>query len=183
VDAEALREEVTPSTLTVSTRSKTWAAVSALGAAWYVATVAAPDAPGTKPGDDAMTCEQLATELAPYMQQMMPNLQAFGMSQQQLYQQGQQKSQQRQLEHAALTPLATAGALDPTGASKRAYQAAAMAQAAKDRAEDEATVNSPLAKQANAQGQQVADQAQQMQANARLRRLMQLGQQKGCTKR
>ena len=40
---------------------------------------------GAKPGDAAMTCEQIAAELAPYAQQIMPNLQALGASQQQLY--------------------------------------------------------------------------------------------------
>ena len=165
----------------MSTHCKTWVAGCAIGAALCVRAIAAPEAAGARPGDEAMNCEQLATELSPYMQQMVPNLQSLGMSQQKLYAQGQQKSQQRQAEHATLTQLATAGALDPTGMSKRAYQAAAMAQAAKDKSEDEAMAKSPLAKQANEQGAQVAAQAEQMQADARLQRLMQLGQHKGCT--
>ena len=167
----------------MSTGSKASVAGWALGAAFCVPAVGAPDAAGARPGDDAMTCEQIATELAPYMQQMAPNLQALGISQQQLYQQGRQKFEQRKLEHEALTSLATAGALDPTGAAKRAYQAAAMAQAAKEKSENEAMANSPLAKQANAQAEQVAAQGQQMQANARLQRLMQLGQQKHCARK
>jgi hypothetical protein len=79
--------------------------------------------------------------------------------------------------------MATAGALDPTGASKRAYVAAEMAQTARHRSEDTAAANSPLAKQADAQRQQLAAQGEQMQGNARLQRLMQLGHQKGCDKK
>jgi hypothetical protein len=57
-----------------------------------------------------------------------------------------------------------------------------MAQMAKERSEDEALANSPLAKQNKAQSEQVAAQAQQMQSNARLQRLMQLGRAKHCDK-
>lgn len=154
-----------------------------VSAAFWIPSAGAVDAPGVMPGDDAMTCEQIATELAPYAQQMMPNLQALGSSQQQLYEQGRQMSQERKLEHEALTPLATAGALDNTGAAKQAYQMALMAQMAKEKSENEAMANSPLAKQNKAQAEQVAAQAQQMQSNARLQRLMQLAQQKKCDKR
>jgi hypothetical protein len=145
--------------------------------------LAGPDASGVKAGDEAMTCEQIATELAPYAQQMQPNVQALALSQQQLYQQGREKQAARQAEGTALSAMATAGALDPTGASKRAYVAAEMAQTARHRSEDTAAANSPLAKQADAQRQQLAAQGEQMQGNARLQRLMQLGHQKGCDKK
>lgn len=166
----------------MSTLSKTMVAGWAVSAALCIPAVGAPGTAGVSPGDEAMTCEQIGTELAPYVQQMVPNLQALGMSQQQQYARARQKLEERKIEHQALTPLATAGALDPTGASKRAYMAAEMAQAAKEKAENEAEANSPLAKQANAQREQLAAQGQQMQANARLQRLMQLAQQKGCGK-
>ncbi len=58
-----------------------------------------------------------------------------------------------------------------------------MAQVAKERREDEAFLNSPLAKQNKAQAEQAAAQGQQMQSNARLQRLMQLVQEKHCDKR
>ncbi len=130
-----------------------------------------------------MSCAQIATELAPYAQQMMPNIQALGASQQQLYTQARQQLEARKAEHEVLTPLATAGALDNTGASKQAYQMALMAQMAKEKSENEAFANSPLAQQNKAQTEQVAAQAQQMQSNARLQRLMQLAQEKRCTKK
>ena len=148
----------------------------AASAALWISPAAATDESAIRPGDEVMTCEQIATELAPYAQQMAPNIQALGASQQQLYAQGREIGQKRRAEEALLLPLATAGAVDPTGASKRAYQAALMAQMAKERAENEALANSALAKQNRAQSEQLAAQAKQMQSDARLQRLMQLGQ-------
>jgi len=145
--------------------------------------VAAPDIPGARPGDDALTCDQIATELMPYMQQMRPGVQALAATQQQLNAQAMATGERRKVEHELLLPLATAGAFDPTGASKRAYQAAVVAQATKEHADNEAAANSTLAKQSKTQGDQMAAQAQAMQSDARLQRLMQLGQQKGCTKK
>ncbi len=167
----------------MSTIRKTMVAAWAANAAFLIPTAGAADAPGAMPGDDALTCEQIATEIAPYARQMIPNLQALGASQQQLYAQARQQLEVRRAENEALTPLATAGALDSTGASKQAYQMALMAQMAKEKSENEAMANSPLAKQNKAQTEQVAAQAQQMQSNARLQRLMQLAQQKKCDKR
>jgi hypothetical protein len=146
------------------------------------APVAAADAPAIRPGDEAMTCAQIAAELSPYVQQIAPNVQAAGSSGQQLYAQARQMQQQRRAEHAVLEPLADAGAVDPTGASKMAYQMALMAQMAKEKAENEAFANSPLAQENKAQMQQLAAQGQQMQADARLQRLLQLGQEKHCDK-
>lgn len=164
-----------PAKLTIAA----WTASAAL----CIPAAAAPQAPGAMPGDAAMTCEQIAAELAPYAQQMQPNLQAFATSQRQLYARGREKGEENRKEAALLTPMATAGALDPTGASKRAYVAAESALAAKRKSESEAEANSPLALQAHTQGEQVAAQGQQLQANARLQRLLQLGQQKGCGKK
>lgn len=167
----------------MSTISRTMIAGWAVGALLWIPFAGAAQAPGAMPGDEAMTCEQIATELAPYARQMTPNLQALAASDQQMYQQARQMGEKRRAEEAALTPLAMAGALDPTGASKRAYEMAVIAQQAKERGENEAFRNSPLAKENRAQSEQFMAQGQQMQANARLQRLMQLGQQKHCDKR
>ena len=147
------------------------------------APAATADAPAVRAGDESMTCEQIAAELAPYAQQVMPNLQALGSTNQQLYAQGRQMQQQRRAEQAALLTLAEAGAVDPTGASKRAYEMAVIAQTAKEKSENEAIANSPLAQENRAQGAQLAAQAQQMQANGRVERLLQLAQAKRCDKR
>ena len=155
----------------------------ALAAALWVGPAMAEDAGAIRPGDEAMTCERIAMELSPYVRQMAPNIQALATTQQQLYAQGREKYEERKLENEALTPLATAGALDKTGASKRAYQMALMAQKAKEQSENEAFANSPLAKENRAQSEQLAVQGQQMQSNARLQHLMQLAQQIHCDKR
>jgi hypothetical protein len=141
------------------------------------------EAPGAKPADGAMSCEQIAAELAPYGRQIAPNVQALLGTQQQLMEQGRSIQQKRMAEHAALESMATAGAVDPTGISKRANMAAEMAQMAKERAENEAFANSPLAQQNKAQTAQLAAQAQDMQSNARIQHLMQLAQQQHCDRR
>jgi hypothetical protein len=156
-----------------------WAVLAALAAP----AIAAPQAAGARPGDEAMTCEQIAAELVPYMQQVRPNVQALAVTQQREFEQGQAKHAQRQAEHQLLASLATAAALDPTGAAKRAYMAAEMAQMAKERSEDAAEAASPQAQQAKAQREQVAAQAQALQGDARLQALLQLGQQKGCDRK
>ena len=143
----------------------------------------AEDAGAIRPGDEAMTCEQIAMELSPYVRQMVPNIQALATTQQQLYAQGREKYEERKLENEALTSLATAGALDKTGASKRAYQMALMAQKAKEQSENEAFANSPLAKESRSQSEQLAAQGLQLQSNVRLQRLLQLAQQKHCDRK
>lgn len=154
-------------------------AIGALvGSAW-----AAPQAGGNRPGDDAMTCEQIAAELVPYMQQVAPNVQALAATQQREFEHAQAKHAERQPAHQMLAGMAAATTFDPTGASKRAYAAAEMAQMAKERSEDRAEAASPQAQKAKAQREQIAAQAQTLQADARLQRLMQLGQQKGCDRK
>ena len=155
----------------------------ALAAALWVGPAMAEDAGAIRPGDEAMTCEQIAMELSPYVRQMAPNIQALATTQQQLYAQGREKYEERKLENEALTPLATAGALDKTGASKRAYQMALMAQKAKEQSENEALANSPLAKESRSQSEQLAAQGLQLQSNVRLQRLLQLAQQKHCDRK
>lgn len=167
----------------MSTISRAMAVGYVVSTAFWFSPAGATDAQAAGPGDEAMTCEQIAAELVPYVQQVAPNIQALGATQQQMYAQGRQQLQQRKMEHEALTPLATASALDSTGAAKQAYQLALMAQMAKEKAENEALANSPLAKQNKAQSDQLAAQGREMQSNARLQRLMELGQAKHCDKR
>jgi hypothetical protein len=138
---------------------------------------------GARPGDETMTCQEIAAGLQPYMQQIVPTIQALGASDAQLMQQSKALGERHKAEDMALAPVATAGALDPTGAAKRAYQLALMAQMAKQNAEKEALANSPQAKENKALGEQMAAQGKELQSNARLQRLMQLGQEKHCDKR
>lgn len=138
--------------------------------------------PGAAPSDDEMSCEQIAAELSRYAQRLKPNVQALAQSEQQLYKQEREMGEKRKVDNQALGLMWAGTSLDPTGISKRAAQAATIAQQAKERRENESFANSPQFKQANAQGEQLAAQSAQMQADDRLQHLLQLGQQKGCDK-
>lgn len=153
------------------------------GVALWTPCANAADVPGAKAGDASMSCEQIATELAPYAQSMMPTVQAVASLQAQQFERGRQLGEQRKKENEAVAAMATFGAVDPTGAAKRAAQAAAIAQAAKERRENEAEINSPLAREADAQRTQLVAQGQQMKDNDRIQRLMELVKEKGCSKR
>lgn len=146
-------------------------------------TAGAPQPDAVRSGGDAMTCEQIAAELVPYMQQAAPSVQALAVTQQREFEHAQAKQAERQPVHQLLAGMATATMFDPTGASKRAYAAAEMAQMAKERSEDRAEAASPQAQQAKAQREQIATQAQTLQSDARLQRLMQLGHEKGCDRK
>jgi len=150
---------------------------------WTEKHCAAPGSPSGKVADAAMTCEQIAAELAPYVQQMAPTVQANLTSQRQLNEQATALGERQRAESNALWGLSSAAALDPTGASKRAQQAAQIAMQQKHNAESQALLNSPQAQQAQAQREQLAAQTQQMQGDARLQQLLQLGQQKGCDRK
>lgn len=142
----------------------------------------AADAHGARPGDDSLTCEQIGAELAPYAQQMTPNVPALAQLQQQQFERSRQMKEQRTKENEILSPLASLGAQDPTGLLKRAYGRAAAAQGAKERGEDRAEAESPLARQAQAGRESLVGQGQQLQADGRVQRLLALAQSKGCGK-
>jgi hypothetical protein len=139
----------------------------------------ADDIPGAKPGDDAMTCEQIGAELAPYAQQMAPSATALGQTGQELIARGERRVAEATPALVALTAAATAAAADPTGLSTKPLIAAheAMQQREWNRsiAEDK-----PLVDQMNAQTNAVVEQAAPLQANPRIQRLMQLAQDKNC---
>ncbi len=140
---------------------------------------AAAETPGAMPGDATMTCAQIATELAPYMQQMMPSVTAMGTTAQEVVRRGQQHVEEETPAAIGLTAAATAAMSDPTGLSGKAVGQAEMIhqQEAWQRtmAEDQ-----PLREKLNAQTGQVLAQGQQLKSNARLQRLMQLVNEKHC---
>ena len=129
------------------------------------------------PGDDAMTCQQIATELAPYAKQMGGAASPLAQTQKELLARGQARMAQEAPKAAAGTAAAVASTLDPTGASSKALgQAQAVEQHeqfTRALAEDK-----PLSDQANKQANEFVGQAQQAQSNARVQRLLQLALQK-----
>lgn len=135
--------------------------------------------PGAMPGDEAMTCQRIAAELAPYAQQMAHDVNSLAQTEQQILQRSQARSANAAATAAAVSAGAAASSLDPTGLSSKAYgQAeAALQQQMWNRALAE---DKPLMDQVGKQTNTVVAKAMPMQSNPRIQRLMQLAQQKHC---
>ena len=134
---------------------------------------------GAHRGDAQLTCAQLAQELMRYMGPMVPNVAALNATHQKILATGQRQMAEQAPVAAAATVAGAAAMADPTGLSGKAvshaYNAQQMAAHQREIAEMQ-----PLADQQKAQTQVLLNQAQRAQANPRLQRLMQLGQEKGC---
>lgn len=141
----------------------------------------AADPPGAMPGDDAMTCQQIAMELQPYMQQMRPNFKALAATGTELKDRGNKRMAEQTPAMAAFLAAMAASHADPTGTAGRAVSRAEGAyttsQFERALAEDK-----PLADKYNAQANQAVTQSQQLQSNERLQRLLQLVRTKHCDK-
>ena len=139
----------------------------------------AAGSPGTMPGDETMTCQQIAAELAPYAQQMAPDVNSLAQTEQQLLQRSQARSAEAAATAAAVSAGATVSSLDPTGLSSKAYGQAEVALQRQmwNRALAE---DKPLMDQSRQQTNAVVAKAMPMQSNPRIQRLMQLAQQKHC---
>jgi hypothetical protein len=140
---------------------------------------AAADDSGARPGDDAMSCEQIAVEMQPYEESMRGSLTALNDTNMQLKQLGE-KQMARDAPRVGATTQAAGAACGfvggpACGAATQADQANRNAIHAQEAAEAK-----PLADQQLAQSKTVAAQGQQLQSNARMNRLMQLGHAKGC---
>ena len=135
--------------------------------------------PGSKPGDASLTCAQIAQELQPYMQQMAPSMTAFGQTAQEAKTRGEQLNQQAAKEAAEETAAARAASLDPTGIASRIV-GQEQVRRQKERWKRSEAENKPLEEKIKAQTGQVLAQAQPLQSDARLHRLMELAQEKNC---
>jgi hypothetical protein len=139
------------------------------------------DEPGAHPGDDAMTCAQIAAELAPYMAQVRAPAEALNQTNTEIVARGKRRVAEDTPAAVGLTAAATAATVDPTGVSSRAVGQAEVAHQrevwARSQAEDK-----PLAEKQAAQANALMAVGQQMQNDPRLNRLMQLAQQKDCDK-
>ncbi|MES1203816.1 MAG: hypothetical protein ABUS57_20460, partial [Pseudomonadota bacterium] len=80
-----------------------------------VAETAALAAQGTRPGDDAMSCDEIGMEMQPYVQTMMPSLSALGQTGKEV----QALQEKQKAAAAAQAPLgigaAIAGSFLPCG--------------------------------------------------------------------
>jgi hypothetical protein len=166
----------------MSTVSKVLVLAVSLGTGLWTTTALAKDPPGARPGDDKMSCEEIATELQPYVQQLTPGAVAAGETAQELKGKAEKHMAEEAPKMAALSAMSIAAGLDPTGLSQRAANRAIQAEqkAANERVRAD---TQPVGEKLTAQTQDLAAQAQQMQANPRLMRLMDLAQKKGCDKK
>jgi hypothetical protein len=154
-------------------------AASIAGSALWSPTGSGAGAPGSRPGDAAMTCAQIAQELQPYMQRMSPSITALGQTAQEVKTRGEARNKEAATESAAETAAARATMLDPTGlASKMLGQEQVQRQ--KERWKRAEAEDRPLNEKYKAQTEEVAKQGMQMQSDTRLQRLMQLAQEKNC---
>ena len=154
-------------------------ALAGAGALMFHTQSAAADDSGARPGDDAMTCEQIAFEVQPYAESMRGSLTALGNTDEQLKQLGE-KQMARDAPRVGATTQAAGAACGFAGGP--ACMAATQADQANRNAvhAQEAAEAKPLADQQLAQSKTVAAQGIQLRSNARLMRLMQLGHAKGC---
>lgn len=138
------------------------------------AEVAALAAQGAKPGDEAMTCEQLGVEMQPYVQTMMPGISALGQTGKEV----QALQEKQKAEAARQAPLgigaAIAGSFIPGG------NVIAQAEAARQNAQMQkrAAEAKPLNDKMMNQSADLMGVAAPMQQDARFQRLMQLAEAK-----
>jgi len=140
---------------------------------------AARDDSGARPGDEGMSCAQIATEMQPYVASMRGNIAAVNDTNAQLMQLAQMQ-RARDAPSVNATTQAAGAACGFVGGP--ACMAATQADQANRNAikEREAAESKPLRDQNLAQSKTLVAQGQQMQSNARLMQLMQLGHAKGC---
>ena len=154
-------------------------ALAGLGLLAASAATAAND-DGARPGDDAMTCEQIAMAMMPNVQQMRGgSTQQLGRNAQELQRRTVQREAELQGEAAADTAAMEAGCLGginaTCAAASEALSARQAARNAKIQAEDK-----PITDQMNPEMAALAAQGRAMQQDPRLMHLMQLAQQKNC---
>ena len=157
---------------------KTWISGIYLAVLWIPPAIAG-DVPGAAPGDDAMTCQQIGIELAPYAQQMGAAFVPLAQTNLELIARNQARMGEYAPAVAAVSAAAVASSADPTGISSKAVGQAEMAmqEQAWNRALAE---DKPLADRARQQTNAAIAQAMPMQSNPRIQRLMQLAMQKNC---
>ena len=159
-------------------RKMTLVCLLAAGALSTQACIAADDS-GARPGDEAMDCVAIAFEMKPYADSMRGSVGALNDTNMQLLALGA-KQQARDAPRVNATTQAAGAACGYVGGP--ACMAATKADQANREAvkQQEAAESKPLRDQQLEQSKTVVAQGQQLQSNARLMRLMQLGHDKGC---
>lgn len=135
---------------------------------------------GMRPGDDAMTCQQIAMELMPSVQQMRGgSTQQLGQDAQEMQRRALKREAEIQSGAAAETAEMEAGCIGginaTCAAASEAMSARHDARNAQIKAEDK-----PLNDRTSSEMAVLAAQGQALQRNPRLMRLMHLAEQKHC---
>jgi len=143
-----------------------------------VATAAGDD--NARPGDETLTCEQIAMALMPNVQQMRGgSMEQLGRNSQEMQRRSIKRETELQGEAAADTAAMEAGCFGginaTCAAASEAQSAREAARNAKIKAEDK-----PLTDQMSSEMTALAAQGRAMQQDPRLMHLMQLAQQKHC---
>ena len=154
-------------------------ALAVCGAGFWSLTAMGAGAPGSQPGDENMTCQQIAEELQPYMKLMMPSVTAMGQTEQEVKSRGEKRVAEALPQAAAESAGASATLADPTGLASKIYgQGQERRQA--ERFQRQAAEDKPLNDKLKGQSEQVVNERMQMKSDARLQQLMQLAQAKNC---
>lgn len=156
-------------------------ALAGAGALMFYLHSAAADDAGARPGDDAMGCEQIAVEMQPYAESMRGSISALNDTNMQLRQLGE-KQMARDAPRVNATTQAAGAACGFVGGPACGAATAADQANRKEIHAQEAAESKPLADKQLEQSKTVVAQGQQLQSNARLMRLMQLGHAKGCVR-
>jgi hypothetical protein len=135
---------------------------------------------GALPGDEAMTCEQIGSELAPYMQSMAPETAALGQTASEMQanagkQMAQAKSQAMMGAGMGMITGVASGFVPGMGFLAQAQSMAMAAQMQKQAAEAK-----PMQDQMMAQSAALMAKMGPMMQEPRFQRLMQLAQTKKC---
>jgi hypothetical protein len=138
------------------------------------AEAAALAAQGARPGDEAMTCDQLGMELQPYVQPMMPSMAALGETGKQVQALGEKQKAQAMTQAPLSIGVGIASSFIPGGGIIAQAQAANQYAQMKKRADEAKPLNDKML----SQGADLMTQAAPMQQDPRFQRLMQLAEAK-----
>lgn len=152
-------------------------ALSCASIGMLVVAVAQAADDGTRPGDAAMTCRQIAVELAPYAQRMRAPAEAMAGTSRKIIDQGNRQVAREMPTVVALTVAATASTGTPGASTAVSHAEMAEQQRAWNQSMAE---GKPLQDKFAAQSASMLATAQAMQSDPRLQRLMRLAQDRHC---
>jgi hypothetical protein len=138
------------------------------------AEIAALAAQGARPGDDAMTCDQIGMEMQPYLQTMMPTLAALGQTGTEINALNEKQKAEAMKQAPLSIGVGIASSFIPGGGIIAQAEAARQNAQMQKRAAEAKPLNDKMMSQSG----ELMSQAAPMQQAPRFQRLMQLGEAK-----